>query len=98
MARTYIRHPIIPTKWGINCLRARLSLGETQTEFAKRFMVQLCTVNNWETGKTKDVNAIHARILSTLIERLKKDGMYMPEPEITTVVRQRLERKGAVGY
>jgi transcriptional regulator with XRE-family HTH domain len=94
MTQKYLKHPITPTKLGIQCLRARLSLRETQKEFAKRFQVQTCTVNNWETGKTQNINKVHQTMLDDLTEKLKREGTYIPADILTTIYREKLERKG----
>lgn len=94
MTVPYVRHPIKPTKLGVMCLRARLSLKETQPQFAQRFMVTPVTIHNWESGKSERINAIHQKILDTLIETLRREGRYLPEPEMTVIFKEKLEKKG----
>ena len=96
MPRTqnYIKRPLIPTELGAKCLRARLSLRETQTEFAKRFHVTKMTVQHWESGKTIRIQQVHKLILEAIVFNLKRDGHYLPEEVMTTVFREEVEKKG----
>ena len=93
----YIKHPLKQTEIGMATLRCRLSLRETQNEFAKRFMVTPVTVHNWETGKSQFIQKIHRQILVTLLEKLKKEGLYLPEPVFTAIYRAEFEKRGSVG-
>jgi transcriptional regulator with XRE-family HTH domain len=92
--KRYIKHPIVPTKLGQNVLRARFSLKETQVEFAKRFQIAVSTLHNWETGKTQHIQRIHLMILDSLLSRLRREGMLLPEAVLTTVLRENLEVAG----
>lgn len=76
-------------------LRARLSLRETQKEFADRFRVTIVTVHNWESGKTQRIQAIHQEILNKLYLRLKDEGRLMDENAFQSLYRTEIERRGA---
>lgn len=90
----YMKHPIIPTELSFTCLRARLSVKETQRQFAKRFMVQTCTINNWETGKSKFINKVHREILIALCNKLFKEGTYVDAAVVDKVMQERIAKRG----
>lgn len=91
----YRKHQIRRTVNGERALRARLSLRETQEEFAKRFLVSPITIHNWETGKTTHMQGMHKRILEVLVERLKAEGRYMPQEAYETILRTSQEQRNA---
>ena len=92
--RKYLKHPIVPTELGRRVLRARLSLRETQKEFAERMRVSNITIYNWENGRTERINKIHREMLDTLIKQLKAGGIYMPDEAFQTVYRTQMESRG----
>lgn len=85
---------MVPTETAASVLRARLSLRETQVEFAKRFLVTPVTIHNWETGKVSRMQNIHKKVLEELIKNLKKEGYYLPDEVFTTVFRSELAKHG----
>lgn len=92
--QSYIKRPIVPTEIGAKVLRARLSLRETQSEFAQRFHVTKMTIQHWESGKTLHVQKVHKIILEALVRNLQRDGHYLPQEIMTTVYREVVEKKG----
>jgi transcriptional regulator with XRE-family HTH domain len=88
----YRRNPYRVTEGGVKVLQCRLSLRETQSEFAKRFKVSRMTLHRWENGQTITFHPIYRDILDLLWNRLKRDNMLLPEPVVTTVVRETKER------
>src|SRR3990167_445625 len=92
--KRYLRHPIKPTQWSKDVMRARLSLSETQAEFAVRFQVIPYTVHNWEIGRSEHVPHIYRFILEDLIKNLKDNGIWLNTDVFDTIYRDRLERKG----
>lgn len=89
----YIKHPIKPTELSRKVLKARLSLRETQPEFAKRFMVSHITVHNWETGKTRHIQRIHKEILANLLKKLQNEGRLIDDSVLTSIYRTEMENK-----
>ena len=83
-----IKNPIKPTDIGLMVMRTRLSLRETQAEYAKRFHVSVKTVGNWETGRVRDILPIYKAILFRLQEQLQRQGQLMPEDMLLAIVRQ----------
>lgn len=73
-----LKHPIRRTELSEKVLRARLSLRESQTQFAQRFRVTKLTVHNWESGKVLYMQQIYKEILAALIGRLQNEGRYVP--------------------
>ena len=71
-----IRHkrPIYRTELGLRVRQARLSLHETQPEFAKRFMVNVMTIHNWESGRSEFIRPINRHLLTSLLTRLQTEG------------------------
>lgn len=92
--KQYIRHPIKPTELGQLVLRARFSERETQAKFAARFRVSTTTINNWERGKTSRIQKIHREILDSLVSRLRREGRLLPEPILTTILIENVEKDG----
>lgn len=84
---------MVPTELSKLALRVRLSLKETQVEFAQRFMVSWLTVHNWETGKSRSCNRLHHQILKSLRARLDGEGRLIPEAAFIAVYRNEIERK-----
>src|SRR6266699_3444912 len=95
-ARKHIK--IIPTQHGKETLWARLSLRETQTEFAKRFMVGWLTIHRWETGKSKTSGRIHRQILKTILKKLHDEGRLMPHEAFETFYREEINQKEEIQY
>lgn len=91
---SYIKHPLKPTAVGRAVLQARLSLRETQPEFAKRFKVSHMTIHKWETGKVEHLHRIYRHLLDALVAHLKANGQWMADDILTTVYRTELENKG----
>lgn len=75
-------------------MRARLSLRETQSEFAIRFQVIPRTIQNWEVGASEHVPHIYRFILEDLTKNLKANGIYMHIDVFDPIYRDRLERRG----
>jgi DNA-binding XRE family transcriptional regulator len=90
----YITNPIRVTQLGTQSLRARLSLHETQAEFANRFLVNRFTIGRWETGGTARCAKIHQAILDKLIRRLADEGHLIPEEQVLVLFREAIERRG----
>lgn len=67
-----------PSPHGLAILRTRLSLRETQAEFAKRFHVTMKTIGNWETGRVVAMLPIYQALLDRLVEQLAKQGHLIP--------------------
>lgn len=90
----YLKHPIVPTELGRRVLRARLSLRETQTQFAKRLRVTPVTVHNWESGKTENIQPVHQEMLDGLTAQLKKMGLYMSDEVFISHYQTKIEKRG----
>lgn len=67
------------TALSLAMLRARLSLRESQAQFAKHFLVTIKTINNWERGRTARAMPIHLAILEKIIGQLKDQGQLVPD-------------------
>jgi transcriptional regulator with XRE-family HTH domain len=92
--KSQIKHPLIATELSRKTLRARLSLRETQEEFAARFMVSRVTVHNWETGKSFRMQNIHRRILDVLLKNLAAEGRLIDDSIFDTIYRENVASKG----
>ena len=66
------------TPLAVDVLQARLSLKETQMEFANRFRVSAVTVHKWEVGKVDRMHNIYKEILKGLIKGLEANGQLVP--------------------
>lgn len=92
---TRLKTPVRVTDFAVQCLRARLSLGETQTEFAKRFLTSRQTIVNWERGKVIRPQApIHAHILDRITHNLDAERRLVPREQVETMFREALLRSG----
>lgn len=92
---TQLKHPIRLTDFGFDCLRARLSLMETQAEFARRFLTSRRSIINWESGATLEPQAkLHRHILNRLIHNLDAEGKLMPREAVLIMFRESQERRG----
>ncbi len=91
---SYLKTPFKPTTLSKRVLRARLSLRETQKEFAARFMVSHITVYSWEHGRTSKIQPIHERILANTLSNLAANGLLMASELFDTIYRTEIERKG----
>ena len=92
----YIKHPIKITEAGRKVLRARLSLRETQKEFAERMRVHSMTISNWELGRVTRLSRIYREILDAIIERLRAEGKLLPDEAITVTLKGEVEKRGRV--
>lgn len=92
--RSQLKHPLIATETSRRVLRARLSLRETQTEFAARFLVTRLTVHNWETGKSVRMQPIHNRVLDSMLQNLKEQGRLIEDALFETMYRETAESRG----
>lgn len=84
--------PAVLTELGVAMLRARLSLRETQAEFAKHFRVTVKTVNNWERGRSTRTPAIYTEILAKIIAQLQANGQLLLEEQLQAILRKALLR------
>ena len=84
----------MPTELGKKVLRLRMSVRETQEEFAERFRVTTLTIHNWECGKTEKIQKIHKEMLDTLVKQLKHEGRYMPDDLFSIIYRTQIESRG----
>jgi|SRR6267378_2529062 len=96
MPAIYTKHPIRPTIIGQKVFRARLSLGETQPLFAKRFMVSHITVHKWETGKVLRLSHIYQRILDSIVDKLKTDGRWMSDETFKVFYQRNIDSRGNI--
>jgi DNA-binding XRE family transcriptional regulator len=92
--RSYLRHPVKMTDVAYKTLRCRLSLKETQTQFAKRFRVSVTTIVNWETGSVENMSRIYEEIMDSLTARLAEQGRLMPDASIRVLFKEEMERVG----
>lgn len=86
-------HKQIPTAWARQVLWTRMSLRETQTEFARRFGISWITIHRWESGKVKKAYHVHERVLGAIMNNLKTEGRLMPQEVFETYYREEIERK-----
>lgn len=76
------------TRLAFDTLQARLSLKETQLEFATRFRVSRGTVNKWENGVVEHTQRIYREILLSLLARLKAEGRLVPDELVYTLFKE----------
>jgi transcriptional regulator with XRE-family HTH domain len=93
---TYMTHPYRVTPYGMLVLRVRLSLHETQDEFAQRFRVSKNTVSNWERGFTRYPQKIHKEILDMLFHNLGRENKLIPQEQVLVLLREALEARGSL--
>ena len=91
---TSIPHPVRVTPLAVGALRARMSLHETQTEFAKRFRVSRETICNWETGKTGRAQVIHQEILDAIMRNLQSEGKLISKDQVMHLFREVIDKRG----
>lgn len=89
---SFLRYPATPTKLGFAVLRVRLSLRETQAQFANRFRVSSTTVWKWEKGKVKHMQRIYRELLAQTEGQLKASGRLLPEQLVEILFKEELER------
>lgn len=85
-----------PSRLAFDVLQVRLSLRETQSEFARHFQVSKTTVYMWEKGRSKRMQRIYRHILDTLKERLQAEGRLLPDAAITVMFKEEVERLNGV--
>lgn len=74
------------TPMGLTVLRARLSLRESQAQFAIRLHVTTRTLTNWETGRFEP-QPIYRAILERIIAQLRMQGQLLPEETVRQLLR-----------
>lgn len=84
------------TPVGVDALQTRLSLKETQSEFASRFRVTPLTVHKWETGKVERMQRIYREILADLKLSLEAKGQLIPKDVIIVFFREDAELRNAL--
>jgi len=86
------------TPLSIKCLQCRLSLRETQAEFAKRFKTHRVTIVKWENGAIETQHPLAADLLDRLWHKLHQEHKLLPEAAMVTILRQNQENYLKRGY
>ena len=89
-----VHHPLRPTQVSIKTIRARLSLRETQVQFAQRFHVAPITVHKWESGKVLSLRPIYQVLMNALEARLRAEGRWLSDDIFAAIYHKELEIKG----
>lgn len=87
LTSSYLRYAAIKTALGVQVLRVRLSVRETQTQFAERFRVSKTTVHKWERGQTVKMHRLYKEILDNMTAKLMKEGRLVPEEMVDILFR-----------
>lgn len=89
-----IMRPVRATDIGMRVLRCRLSLKETQDEFAARFRAAGVTISRWERGDVETIHAIYREILDGLESKLKDEKLLVPMELVEIVYKTVLKKRG----
>lgn len=82
------------TPLGFKVVQCRLSLKETQEQFAERFRVTTATVCKWERGGVEVTHKIYTEILDLLHKRLKQEGRLISEYLIKQIFSDTMSTDG----
>jgi len=94
---TFLRYPPTATRLGLTVLRVRLSLRETQVQFARRFRVSPTTVWKWETGRVEHMQKIYKELLTGFEKELVASGRLLPEQFVEVLFKRDVELANGVG-
>lgn len=86
--------PIKVTELSVLCLRVRLSLQETQVQFAKRLHVTRKTISYWEHGHTPRSLPIYMNLLESLQQNLRTRKLLVSREAVNIKLRHMLEEHG----
>lgn len=91
---SFLKNPIRFTELGVKVVQTRLSLKETQKEFANRFMVSPVTIWHWERGKVDAMRRIYKKILDRLHADLAAQDRLLHRDVVLVLFKEDVERSG----
>lgn len=86
--------PIRVTDTGLLVLQVRLSLRETKTQFAKRFLVARKTIHFWETGQSLTIGRLFQEALFRMQRQLMEAKMLVPIEVVQLEFQKIIEKRG----